>query len=78
MPMFRYKALSASGEVLDGRMEAGSAQEVAMRLQDQGHLPIETHRADEGGGDGLGRLFRRQSFGPAQVLQFTQQLATLL
>ncbi|HLS83158.1 MAG TPA: type II secretion system F family protein, partial [Arenimonas sp.] len=47
-------------------------------LQDQGHLPIETHRADEGGGDGLGRLFRRQSFGPAQVLQFTQQLATLL
>lgn len=78
MPTFRYKALSAAGEVLDGRMEAGSAEEVAARLQDQGHLPIEARRADEGGGEGLGRLFRRQSFGHAQILQFTQQLATLL
>lgn len=78
MPLFRYKALSASGEVLEGQMEAASADDVAARLQDQGHLPMEARRADEGGGGGLGKLFARREFGEAQVLQFTQQLATLL
>ena len=42
MPQFRYKAISATGEPLDGRMEAASAEDVIARLQDQGCLPIET------------------------------------
>ncbi len=78
MAMFRYKALSASGEALDGQMDAGSAEEVISRLQDQGHLPMEARRADHAVSEGLGALFKRQEFGPEQVLQFTQQLATLL
>jgi general secretion pathway protein F len=78
MALFRYKALSAAGEMLDGQMEAASADEVAVRLQDQGHLPIETRRAEADGGAGLTRLFRREKFGSEQVLQFSQQLATLL
>jgi general secretion pathway protein F len=78
VPLFRYKALSAAGEALDGQMEALSAEEVIARLQDQGHLPVEARRADAAGGEGLGALFKRQEFGPEQVLQFTQQLATLL
>lgn len=78
MALFRYKALSAAGEALEGQMEAASAEEVAARLQEQGHLPVEARRADAAGGDGLGRLFRRRDFDEAQVLQFTQQLATLL
>ena len=76
--MFRYRALSSAGETLDGQMEAASADEVIVRLQDQGHLPVEARRADAEGGDGLSRLFRREPFGAAQVLQFSQQLATLL
>ena len=78
MAMFRYKALSAAGEALDGQMEAASAEDVISRLQDQGHLPVEARRADQAGGEGLGALFKRKEFGSEQVLQFTQQLATLL
>ena len=78
MALFRYKALSAAGEALDGQMEAASADEVITRLQDQGHLPVEARRADQAGGEGLGALFKRKEFGGEQVLQFTQQLATLL
>ncbi|MBW8368524.1 MAG: type II secretion system F family protein [Arenimonas sp.] len=78
MATFRYKALSAAGEALDGQMEAASADEVISRLQDQGHLPVEARRADQAGGEGLGALLKRKEFGSEQVLQFTQQLATLL
>ena len=78
MALFRYKALSAAGETLDGQMEAASADEVIVRLQDQGHLPVEARRADAGGGEGLGSLFKRREFDDEQTLQFTQQLATLL
>ena len=41
MPLYRYKALNARGEVLDGQMEAANDSEVASRLQEQGHLPVE-------------------------------------
>lgn len=80
MPLFRYKAFSPAGEALDGRMEAGSAEEVIARLQDAGNLPIEALPADDGGGGGLlsALLSRRHEMNAAQVLQFTQQLATLL
>ena len=44
MALFRYKALSATGESLDGQMEAGSADEVIVKLQDQGYLPVEARR----------------------------------
>jgi len=78
MAMFRYKALSPAGESLDGQMEAASAAEVISRLQDAGNIPIEAKPADEAGGGGLGTLFKRADMNNAQVLQFTQQLATLL
>ena len=55
MALFRYKALSSTGESLDGQMEAGSADEVVVRLQDQGYLPVEARRADEGG-SGMGQI----------------------
>jgi general secretion pathway protein F len=77
--LFRYKALSAAGESLDGQMEAGSADEVIVKLQDQGYLPVEARRADEGGG-GISLFSRRarRELDAAQILQFTTQLATLL
>jgi general secretion pathway protein F len=79
MPLFRYKALSNAGEPLDGQMEAANADEVIVRLQDLGHLPVEARRADAGGeGLSLAALGRRKELDDAQVLQFTQQLATLL
>ena len=59
MPLYRYKALNARGEMLDGQMEAASDGEVVLRLQEQGHLPIEAKLASEGGGDSAWRaLFK--------------------
>lgn len=78
MPQFHYKALSANGDPIDGVMEAASAEEVVARLQDAGNLPLDARPADEAGGRGLRGWLRRAPMGGAQVLQFTQQLATLL
>jgi general secretion pathway protein F len=78
MPLFRYKALSPAGESLDGQMEAASAAEVISKLQDAGNIPVEAKPADEAGGGGFAGLFKRSEMSGAQVLQFTQQLSTLL
>jgi general secretion pathway protein F len=79
VPLFTYKALTSAGEPLEGQMEAPTADEVIVRLQDQGYLPVQALRADaarEGGG--LFAFGRKRDLDAAQVLQFTQQLATLL
>jgi general secretion pathway protein F len=79
MPLYRYKALNSRGETLDGQMEAASDAEVALRLQEQGHLPVEARLASEGGGDGAWKtLFKPRPFSGERLVQFTQQLATLL
>ena len=79
MPLYRYKALNARGELLDGQMEAGSDGEVAARLQEQGHLPVEARLASEAGGESAWRtLFKPKPFAGDRLVQFTQQLATLL
>ncbi len=79
MPLYRYKALNSRGEMLDGQMEAGSDGEVVLRLQEQGHLPVEARLASEGGGESAWRaLFKPKPFAGQRLVQFTQQLATLL
>lgn len=79
MPLYRYKALNLRGETLDGQMEAASDGEVVLRLQEQGHLPIEARLASEGGGESAWKsLFKPKPFGGQRLVQFTQQLATLL
>ncbi|TXI50318.1 MAG: type II secretion system F family protein [Lysobacter sp.] len=79
MPLYRYKALNARGETLDGQMEAASDAEVVVRLQEQGHLPVEAVLASSAGGDSAWRaLFKPKPFAGPRLVQFTQQLATLL
>jgi len=79
MALFRYKALSAAGEALAGSMEAARAEDVIARLQEQGHLPLDVGTSlDEGAGAGFAALLRKKAMDDAAVLQFTQQLATLL
>ncbi|HSX61129.1 MAG TPA: type II secretion system F family protein [Tahibacter sp.] len=79
MPLFRYKAVTPAGETLEGQMEAASADEVIAKLQDAGNIPLDARAADAGEGSTLlGMLTRRSTFGAAQVVQFTQQLATML
>ncbi|HLM52132.1 MAG TPA: type II secretion system F family protein [Pseudoxanthomonas sp.] len=79
MPLYRYKALNTRGEILEGQMEAASDGEVVVRLQEQGHLPMEARLATEGGsGTSLRALLRAKPFAGERLVQFTQQLATLL
>lgn len=78
MPLYRYKALNSRGEVLDGQMEAASDAEVVLRLQEQGHLPVEAMLASAGGELAWRNLFKPKPFAGARLVQFTQQLATLL
>ncbi len=79
MALYRYKALNARGELLDGQMEAAGREEVAARLQEQGHLPVEARLASEAGGESAWRtLFKPKPFAGDRLVQFTQQLATLL
>lgn len=79
MPLYRYKALNNRGEVLDGQMEAANDGEVVLRLQEQGHLPIEAALAGAGGGESVWRgLLKPKPFAGERLVQFTQQLATLL
>ena len=79
MPLYRYKALNSRGETLEGQMEAASELEVAQRLQEQGHLPVEARPAGEAGaGPSWRSLLRPRPFAGQRLVQFTQQLATLL
>ena len=79
MPLYRYKALNSRGETLEGQMEAASELEVAQRLQEQGHLPVEARPAGEAGaGPSWHSLLRPKPFTGQRLAQFTQQLATLL
>ena len=79
MSLFKYRAVSAAGEMLQGQMEAASVDEVIGHLQDQGHTPLEAQPADAAGsGSGFAALFARGPFTGDQLAQFTHQLATLL
>ena len=79
MPLFRYKAITPTGDVLEGQLEVASNDEAVARIQDAGNIPLEIRAAGEGGGArSFAGLFARAAMNPAQVLQFTQQLSTLL
>ncbi|MEN5366856.1 type II secretion system F family protein [Stenotrophomonas sp. TWI273] len=80
MAQYRYKALNAHGELFEGQMDAASEAEVAARLQDQGHMPMEARLASEGvaGASSWAAMLRRKPFDGGGLVQFTQQLATLL
>lgn len=79
MPLFRYQALNARGELLEGQLEAASAAELAARLQEQGHLPVQVVLAGTGTGLTSWRsLLRPAPFAGERLVRFTQQLATLL
>src|SRR5689334_2323787 len=79
MPLYHYQALNSRGELLDGQMEAASNAEVIARLQEQGHLPVEARLASEASGASIWKsVFKPKPFAGARLVQFTQQLATLL
>lgn len=83
MPLYRYKAVNAEGEIVEGEMEARGQEAVIERLQTLGHMPIRAHEIKEPGAGGarssLSTLLARSSrISQRDVGTFTQELATLL
>jgi general secretion pathway protein F len=80
MALFHFRAVKDNGETLDGQLEAADERAVLEQLHGRGLIPLEiaTRRSWQGllQLDVNQLLQRAQS--PRQVLQFTQQLASLL
>ena len=80
MPLFRYKAVTPTGETQEGDMDGPSQPAVADRLQTMGLIPIrieESMRKAGAASKGQGR-FGKSAVTQEDVAVFTQELATLL
>ncbi len=80
MTRFSYKAATASGEVIEGEIEASNRQAAIDRLRGQGHIPI---RAEEKGRGLVADAWRgfakgARRVGPKDLALLTRELATLL
>jgi general secretion pathway protein F len=77
MPPFRYRAVTPTGEIVTGEVEAPSRQEVVRRIEYVGQLAIEVDAATAGvlagGGVLRGRALQRR-----EVTIFLRQLAVLV
>lgn len=80
MAEFRYKAVAADGQLIEGRLEALDQAAAIAWLRRHGHMPL---RADEAGArHRLGWLFRdigwRSGLTARDIILLTGELATLL
>ena len=80
MPRFRYKAVSATGEVVEGALEAASRTALIDQLRGQGHMPI---RADALAERSAARWWQKpirlsQKLTQPDIILITRQLARLL
>jgi general secretion pathway protein F len=78
MPVFEYKAVSPTGETVQGTMEAGSMELVISRLQEAGNIPLQAREAGQGGFSLDLLRFSKRGMNNREIGQFTQQLSTLL
>lgn len=80
MPRYRYKAVSASGSVIEGEMEAVDRQAVIDQVHRQGGTPIRAEPINDRAGLRFlpGALGRQQGPSPQAIALMTRELATLL
>lgn len=77
MAQFIYKAITPTGEQLEGHMEAASQAEVILKIQEAGNMPVSAKELKPGFSlENL--LAKRSKVSQKQVGFFTEQLATLL
>jgi general secretion pathway protein F len=77
MAQFIYKAITPTGEQLEGQLEAASQAEVIAKIQEAGNMPVSAKELKPGFSvENL--LARRSKVTQKQVGFFTEQLATLL
>ncbi len=78
MPIYEYRAVAPSGDVVQGSMEAINSDAVVAKLQAEGNLPLSTKEAGKGGFSLSSLRLGRQGMSAAEVGQFTEQMATLV
>jgi len=80
LPLYRYKAVTPTGQTQEGDMEGLVQSAVVERLQSMGLIPIRVEEsAAQAGGAGAGQgLFRKNRVTQADVAVFTQEITTLL
>jgi general secretion pathway protein F len=83
MPVYRYKAVNAAGDVAAGELEAANESEIVDRLRDQGLMPMQVVAAGDRAGVAQRPAERRRWFTSRrvtrnQMIAFTHELATLL
>lgn len=70
MPLFQYKALNTSDEVLEGQIEAVDEAAVISKLQDMGYFPVSTQLALA-----ERQLQKNKHISSSDILLFTQNLS---
>lgn len=88
MPLFQYKAVSATGDVQEGVLDGPSQSAVVEKLQSMGLIPIRAEEAAQSAARKsvakgehksiLGRLLAPRRVTQANLAVFTREMATLL
>jgi general secretion pathway protein F len=80
MVKFRYKAVTSTGELVEGEIDAATRQAVVTWLHEQGQTPIRAHELSDRAGKAFATRFRigTDRVPDAAVTLATRQLATLL
>ena len=81
MAFFQYRAADQAGKVVEGVMEAEVVQSVVARLHEMGCVPLKITLPRDGSAktrEFRVPLFTRRRVNQGQLLQFTQELQTLL
>jgi general secretion pathway protein F len=87
VPLYRYRAVSTSGEVATGELDAANESEIVDRLRDRGLMPMQIAHAagaaPASSGASAGKVAKRRWFESKsvtrdQLLAATRELATLL
>jgi general secretion pathway protein F len=80
VPIYRYRSVSPTGEVVEAEMEAPSQGAVVERLQALGQVPIRVDllRPERGQSGLRRRLFAGRSVGRDELVGLTRDLAVLL
>ena len=79
MPLFKFKAVTAEGRVTEGTLEAADQKTALAKIQEQGQLPIKVISSEDKGllNTDFTLPWKRKRVGRADLLVFTQELATL-
>lgn len=80
MPVYRYKAATADGEVIEGTLEGLSRDQAVEQLHALGQIPIRVDESSGGGGNQPRRVrhLRRGRIKLEQLTGLTRELSTLL